>query len=402
MLSGSTASSLPITVATTAIDQRPYFSTATTYADAVAAYQQATMPQFTAGSTMYSTYAEADPLQAFMFTSQSNGGSITAASSASASTGGSSNKSNSGIKRKPSTAGNKKDAVRSGGVSKQRAKSFSSSNDKSNAYQRKGSVASSNGDSSGNEDNDYEDGGEDNQDGGELTPEQKRRRRFLERNRIAASKCRQKKKMWIQELERRAEDVTMQNRSLHIAVAQLKEEVLILKNQLLAHRNCGCSAIQQYLNAECTAQSAADPTVAQAVTAAAVAASAGFPSLAAQPQPQPTLASPSQPSLPLNQPQPPTAAMAAATIAANVNAATTGVAAPSLLLQPPPHLQAPMLIHHQNHAQQVAALQSSSPYISNTQSMDFAGMLTTAPSSAASVNAFSAGLDAAGSTLSTS
>ncbi|KAJ1935459.1 hypothetical protein EC988_008477, partial [Linderina pennispora] len=82
----------------------------------------------------------------------------------------------------------------------------------------------------------------DNDDSSEEMDE--KRRKFLERNRVAASKCRQKKKMWIKELERRAEDATMQNRTLHLAVAQLKEEVIILKTQLLAHRNCGCSAIQ--------------------------------------------------------------------------------------------------------------------------------------------------------------
>ncbi|KAJ2887770.1 hypothetical protein GGI21_006823, partial [Coemansia aciculifera] len=98
---------------------------------------------------------------------------------------------------------------------------------------------------------------------------EQRRRRFLERNRVAASKCRQKKKMWIQDLERRADDVTMQNRSLHIAVAQLKEEVLILKNQLLAHSNCGCTAVQQFLHSD--ASCSMDPAQA-AVTAAAMAA----------------------------------------------------------------------------------------------------------------------------------
>ncbi|KAI7834184.1 hypothetical protein BX661DRAFT_126166, partial [Kickxella alabastrina] len=85
--------------------------------------------------------------------------------------------------------------------------------------------------------------------------EQQRRRHFLERNRIAASKCRQKKKVWVQQLERRAEEVTNQNRSLHIAVAQLKEEVMILKNQLLAHRNCSCSTIHQFLQTECNTSS---------------------------------------------------------------------------------------------------------------------------------------------------
>ncbi|KAJ2684475.1 hypothetical protein H4R19_006888, partial [Coemansia spiralis] len=107
-------------------------------------------------------------------------------------------------------------------------------------------------------DEDDEDDDNDNNGGGtgagaggpNRTIERQRRQRFLERNRIAASKCRQKKKMWVQELERRAEDVTMQNRSLHITIAQLKDEVMVLKSQLLAHHNCGCSVIHQYLQAE--------------------------------------------------------------------------------------------------------------------------------------------------------
>ncbi|KAJ1965282.1 Vacuolar inheritance and morphology protein [Dipsacomyces acuminosporus] len=148
-------------------------------------------------------------------------------------------------------------------------------------------------------------------DSNDESEEQRRRRKFLERNRIAASKCRQKKKLWIQELERRAEDVTMQNRTLHLTVAQLKEEVIILKNQLLAHRNCGCTAIHQFLQADCAGDS-----VAQAATAAAaVAAVTGFP-LATQPQ---------RPQQSLNQPQQPPAQ------------------APALLIQqhPLPHMAAP-------------------------------------------------------------
>jgi hypothetical protein len=77
-------------------------------------------------------------------------------------------------------------------------------------------------------------------------PEQKRRK-FLERNRMAASKCRQKKKMWMQELEQRSEEVVQRNKALHTLVSQLKEEVLILKNQLLSHHNCNCNVIQQYV-----------------------------------------------------------------------------------------------------------------------------------------------------------
>lgn len=77
---------------------------------------------------------------------------------------------------------------------------------------------------------------------------EERRQRFLERNRMAASKCRQKKKQWVQSLEERAEQVTSVNDRLRSHVAQLKEEVLELKTQLLAHRNCDCNVIQQYVN----------------------------------------------------------------------------------------------------------------------------------------------------------
>ncbi|KAJ9081536.1 hypothetical protein DSO57_1013668 [Entomophthora muscae] len=77
-------------------------------------------------------------------------------------------------------------------------------------------------------------------------PETKRQR-FLERNRIAASKCRQKKKVWMQQLATEADQAAARNKALQMMVNQLKDEVLVLKNQLLAHRNCSCNVIQQYI-----------------------------------------------------------------------------------------------------------------------------------------------------------
>ncbi|KAJ1963316.1 hypothetical protein H4R35_007262 [Dimargaris xerosporica] len=74
-----------------------------------------------------------------------------------------------------------------------------------------------------------------------------KRLRFLERNRIAASKCRQKKKQWIESLKQQSEEVTQRNKQLNMVVTQLKEEILVLKNQLLAHRDCNCTVIQQYV-----------------------------------------------------------------------------------------------------------------------------------------------------------
>ncbi|KAJ2627120.1 hypothetical protein GGF44_004822, partial [Coemansia sp. RSA 1694] len=175
-----------------------------------------------------------------------------------------------------------KGKAKSGGVQKPRAsteRSYTVSPGIANNRRGTSSGASSqHGDEDDEDNNDH-----DNHITGNSSVEQQRRRRFLERNRVAASKCRQKKKMWIQDLERRADDVTMQNRSLHIAVAQLKEEVLILRNQLLAHRNCGCSTVQQFLHSDPSCS--IDPNQA-AVTAAAIAATAAgvFPMDSAQQQ----------------------------------------------------------------------------------------------------------------------
>ncbi|KAI8919259.1 hypothetical protein DFJ77DRAFT_269226 [Powellomyces hirtus] len=75
-----------------------------------------------------------------------------------------------------------------------------------------------------------------------------KRKRFLERNRVAASKCRMKKKQWLQDLETKSSEIGQSNRQLQAIVTQLKEEVMLLKSQLLLHRNCTCNVIQQYIS----------------------------------------------------------------------------------------------------------------------------------------------------------
>ncbi|KAI8052600.1 uncharacterized protein B0P05DRAFT_562127 [Gilbertella persicaria] len=74
-----------------------------------------------------------------------------------------------------------------------------------------------------------------------------RRKKFLERNRVAAYKCRQKKKNWMLELEQKAEIQNNQNEELRALVAQLKEESMYLRNLLLTHGNCDCESVQAYL-----------------------------------------------------------------------------------------------------------------------------------------------------------
>lgn len=46
-----------------------------------------------------------------------------------------------------------------------------------------------------------------------------RRRKFLERNRAAATRCRQKRKVWVMSLEKKAEELTQTNMQLQVWAA---------------------------------------------------------------------------------------------------------------------------------------------------------------------------------------
>ncbi|KAK2490802.1 hypothetical protein MC885_000230, partial [Smutsia gigantea] len=75
-------------------------------------------------------------------------------------------------------------------------------------------------------------------------PDEKRRK-FLERNRAAASRCRQKRKVWVQSLEKKAEDLSSLNGQLQSEVTLLRNEVAQLKQLLLAHKDCPVTAMQK-------------------------------------------------------------------------------------------------------------------------------------------------------------
>ncbi|BGP40206.1 Transcription factor [Rhodotorula kratochvilovae] len=68
--------------------------------------------------------------------------------------------------------------------------------------------------------------------------EEEKRRNFLERNRQAALKCRQRKKAWLQSLQTKVELLTTDNDALQSTVNNLKEEVHSLRAILAAHANC--------------------------------------------------------------------------------------------------------------------------------------------------------------------
>ncbi|KAJ4415495.1 hypothetical protein N0V82_007297 [Gnomoniopsis sp. IMI 355080] len=67
------------------------------------------------------------------------------------------------------------------------------------------------------------------------------------RSRGAAIKCREKTKAAMAQLEATERAASLEHMELSKTVADLREEVLALKNQLLLHGNCNCDVIQQYL-----------------------------------------------------------------------------------------------------------------------------------------------------------
>lgn len=76
-----------------------------------------------------------------------------------------------------------------------------------------------------------------------MTDEEKRKN-FLERNRVAALKCRQRKKQWLANLQQKVEIFSTENDALAATVTQLREEIVGLKTLLLAHKDCPVSAAQ--------------------------------------------------------------------------------------------------------------------------------------------------------------
>ncbi|XP_051282851.1 cyclic AMP-dependent transcription factor ATF-7a isoform X3 [Dicentrarchus labrax] len=90
-----------------------------------------------------------------------------------------------------------------------------------------------------------------------------RRQRFLERNRAAASRCRQKRKLWVSSLEKKAEELCNLNVSLSNEVSLLRNEVAHLKQLLLAHKDCPVTNLQKktaYLAAEESMKDTSEPT----------------------------------------------------------------------------------------------------------------------------------------------
>jgi len=77
--------------------------------------------------------------------------------------------------------------------------------------------------------------------------ERVKREKFLERNRLAASKCRQKKKEHTMLLETRYKEQSDKKEELVAEIARLRSEILSLKNEVLKHAQCGDEPIKLHL-----------------------------------------------------------------------------------------------------------------------------------------------------------
>ena len=72
----------------------------------------------------------------------------------------------------------------------------------------------------------------------------------LERKRIAASKCRQRKKEWLTDLEATKSKLEKQHTALHGKYDELLDEVTQLKNLLMIHASCNDSNIDEWIDYE--------------------------------------------------------------------------------------------------------------------------------------------------------
>ncbi|GAO18070.1 hypothetical protein UVI_02059960 [Ustilaginoidea virens] len=101
----------------------------------------------------------------------------------------------------------------------------------------KGSIGAMNGSIHEDSEDDDDEMGEDGNPKSKMTDEEKRKN-FLERNRVAALKCRQRKKQWLANLQNKVEMYSSENDALTAQITQLREEVVNLKTLLLAHKDC--------------------------------------------------------------------------------------------------------------------------------------------------------------------
>lgn len=72
--------------------------------------------------------------------------------------------------------------------------------------------------------------------------EDEKRKNFLERNRVAASKCRQRKKQLINKMEEELSYYSSGYRELSAHVSQLRDQLITLKGIIVGHKDCNMLA----------------------------------------------------------------------------------------------------------------------------------------------------------------
>lgn len=187
----------------------------------------------------------APPVQPMNTSPQMNGASLAGSSARGVSEAASANSDESEVAR-PNTRGKGKRNSGGGGGNRRKAEDAPAKAPASKKAKTNGTRAPS---FSGSfDDMDHSDDDDDMKDheGGpksKMTDEEKRKN-FLERNRVAALKCRQRKKQWLANLQTKVEMFSTENENLQATIAGLREEVVNLKTLLLAHKDCPITITQ--------------------------------------------------------------------------------------------------------------------------------------------------------------
>lgn len=78
-------------------------------------------------------------------------------------------------------------------------------------------------------------------------PPPPRKKKYRVKNRAAAKRCRDKARQYEIDLVAREKQVTDEHAQLEACAASVKEEILVLKQQILQHSGCECPMIQGYI-----------------------------------------------------------------------------------------------------------------------------------------------------------
>lgn len=90
--------------------------------------------------------------------------------------------------------------------------------------------------------------------------DRRKRENFLARNRRAATRCRQRKRQFVRDLETKYEEASARKEALETEFTDLQKEVLELKDELLRHSLCADPPIQNYLAGMVKSVKGADPS----------------------------------------------------------------------------------------------------------------------------------------------